>query len=43
MSEHRPGMGAFPVEGGFAFRVWAPNADAVRVVEGRLHRYKTAH
>lgn len=32
MSEHRPGMGAFPIEGGFAFRVWAPHADAVRVV-----------
>ena len=32
MSEHRPGMGAFPTEGGFAFRVWAPHADAVRVV-----------
>lgn len=25
-------MGAFPVEGGFAFRVWAPNADKVSVV-----------
>lgn len=32
MSEHRPGMGAFPVDGGFAFRVWAPHADAVSVV-----------
>ena len=27
-----PGMGAFPTDGGFAFRVWAPNADAVSVV-----------
>nr|WP_122261846.1 alpha-amylase family glycosyl hydrolase [Ornithinimicrobium cerasi] len=25
-------MGAVPVDGGFAFRVWAPNADAVHVV-----------
>jgi 1,4-alpha-glucan branching enzyme len=25
-------MGAFPVDGGFAFRVWAPNADSVHVV-----------
>lgn len=27
----RPGMGATPHEGGVAFRVWAPNADAVFV------------
>ena len=26
-----PGMGAIPVEGGTAFRVWAPHADAVSV------------
>ncbi|SEA57208.1 1,4-alpha-glucan branching enzyme [Bowdeniella nasicola] len=32
MSEAQPGMGAFPIEGGYAFRVWAPNADAVHVV-----------
>ncbi len=32
MSQHRPGMGAFPVEGGFGFRVWAPHAERVRVV-----------
>lgn len=31
-AEHRPGMGAMPHEGGTAFRVWAPNADAVFVV-----------
>jgi 1,4-alpha-glucan branching enzyme len=30
-SEHRPGMGAIPHEGGVAFRVWAPHADAVAV------------
>ena len=28
----RPGMGALPHEGGTAFRVWAPNAEAVHVV-----------
>ncbi|MDO5727372.1 MAG: alpha-amylase family glycosyl hydrolase [Bowdeniella nasicola] len=27
-----PGMGAIPITNGFAFRVWAPNADAVSVV-----------
>lgn len=26
------GMGAIPIDGGFAFRVWAPNADRVSVV-----------
>lgn len=26
------GMGAIPIEGGYAFRVWAPHADAVHVV-----------
>ncbi len=34
MSEHdahRPGLGSMPHEGGTAFRVWAPNADAVAV------------
>jgi 1,4-alpha-glucan branching enzyme len=34
MSEHdphRPGLGSMPHEGGTAFRVWAPNADAVSV------------
>lgn len=28
----RPGMGAIPYEGGTAFRVWAPFADAVHIV-----------
>ena len=28
---HRPGLGSMPHEGGTAFRVWAPNADAVSV------------
>ena len=28
----RAGMGAIPFEGGVAFRVWAPHADAVSVV-----------
>ncbi|HEX2724968.1 MAG TPA: alpha-amylase family glycosyl hydrolase, partial [Beijerinckiaceae bacterium] len=27
----RPGMGAIPFDGGVAFRVWAPNAEAVAV------------
>ena len=27
-----PGMGAIPFDGGFAFRVWAPHADEVKVV-----------
>jgi len=27
----RPGMGAVPYSGGVTFRVWAPNASAVRV------------
>src|SRR6478735_6315784 len=34
MSEHdahRPGLGSLPHDGGTAFRVWAPNADAVAV------------
>ena len=34
MSEHdahRPGLGSMPHDGGTAFRVWAPNADAVAV------------
>lgn len=34
MAEHdtpRPGLGSMPHEGGTAFRVWAPNADAVAV------------
>jgi 1,4-alpha-glucan branching enzyme len=34
MSEHdshRPGLGSMPHESGTAFRVWAPNADAVAV------------
>ena len=37
MSEHdahRPGLGSMPHEGGTAFRVWAPNADAVAVTGG---------
>ncbi|MER7072066.1 alpha-amylase family glycosyl hydrolase [Terrabacter sp. NPDC000476] len=28
---HRPGLGSMPHDGGTAFRVWAPNADAVAV------------
>ncbi len=28
---HRPGLGSMPHEGGTAFRVWAPHADAVGV------------
>ena len=28
---HRPGLGSMPHEGGTAFRVWAPHADAVAV------------
>ncbi|MCU1535878.1 MAG: maltooligosyl trehalose hydrolase [Humibacillus sp.] len=28
---HHPGLGSMPHEGGTAFRVWAPNADAVAV------------
>ncbi len=28
----RPGMGARPYTGGTTFRVWAPNATAVKVV-----------
>ncbi|MDO5701582.1 MAG: alpha-amylase family glycosyl hydrolase [Bowdeniella nasicola] len=32
MSSPHPGMGAIPIEGGYAFRVWAPNADSVAVV-----------
>ncbi|OLT30559.1 hypothetical protein BJF82_15615 [Kytococcus sp. CUA-901] len=26
------GMGAIPIEGGYAFRVWAPNATGVSVI-----------
>lgn len=32
MTDAKPGMGAFPIDGGFAFRVWAPNATAMYVV-----------
>ncbi|MGC5584666.1 alpha-amylase family glycosyl hydrolase [Ornithinimicrobium sp. W1665] len=32
MSSSHPGMGAIAVDGGFAFRVWAPHATAVAVV-----------
>jgi 1,4-alpha-glucan branching enzyme len=31
MTGTRPGMGAIPYDGGVTFRVWAPNARAVRV------------
>ena len=31
MAEHKPGMGAIFLDEGVAFRVWAPNADAVFV------------
>lgn len=30
-SEHAPGMGAIIIDGGVAFRVWAPHADTVAV------------
>lgn len=31
MASSRPGMGAIPYPGGVAFRVWAPDVDAVSV------------
>src|SRR4051794_12774413 len=31
VTSRRPGMGAWPYDGGVTFRVWAPNATAVAV------------
>lgn len=40
-SDNAPGMGAIPLEKGVAFRVWAPNAEAVSVA-GSFNRFDAA-
>src|SRR5690348_10252366 len=42
-AEARPGMGAIPHQNGVAFRVWAPNAEAVSVVGTFNNWDKAAH